>query len=497
MVLKLYNSLTRKKEEFIPFIPDKINVYTCGMTVYDVPHIGHARTYSTWDILLRYLRFLFPDHYILHVQNYTDVGHLTDDADEGEDKILKRAKARKLEPLELVDRYIRVFEDDMRELRVKMPNIAPRATGHISEMIELVQQLLDKNFAYETEKGIYFDVSQFPEYGKMAKIDLEAQKAGARVEVDDLKRNPSDFALFIKAPPSHIMKWPTPWGFIGYPGWHVECSAMAMKYLGETVDIHAGGIDHLTIHHPNERAQSESITGKPFARIWMHANFMTLNGEKMSKSTGNYISASEGIDRVGADLFRYYLVTASHYRTLDDFTFDKLEQKRDEYEKLQTMMAAVESLLRRRETSTMDSYSEEAEKFKKDFIEAMDDDLNTPKAMAVLFSFVTSLNNKLNKTANKLDLLNQLAKDYELFLSLAEILAIRPIPHHEQMDELLEILLDLRNEARKKKNFFEADIIREKILSMGFKVEDKPWGSHVVRLPPHLSQNREKSFKKD
>jgi cysteinyl-tRNA synthetase len=489
LVLKLYNSLTRKKEKFKPLHDDRITVYMCGPTVYDVMHIGHARTYSSWDILVRYLRYRYPDKKVIHVQNYTDVGHLTDDADEGQDKILERAKARKVEPMELVDYYTRLFEQVMMDLKINFPNISPRATGHISDMITFVQGLLEKGHAYETKKGIYFDVTTYPKYGELANLDLEAQQSGARIEVDELKRNPFDFALFIKAPEEHIMKWPTPWGWLGYPGWHIECSAMSMKYLGETLDIHGGGIDHLPIHHTNERAQSESLTGKQFVRYWLHANFMTLNGEKMSKSTGNYISAQDAINQIGKELLRYYLVSASHYRTLDDFTFSKLEQKREEFEKLLMTMANIESLLNKRKADQTEHYSPEAEKFKQHFILAMDDDLNTPKAMSVIFNFLNYLNSLLNKASKNGELLNQLAKDYQLFLELAKILQIEPL-EKEEFDYLLDNLLELRQEARKNKDFEMADKIRDIILERGYKVEDKPWGSHVIRLPkkPELSK---------
>lgn len=482
MVLKFYNSLTNKKEKFIPLHKDLITIYTCGLTVYDVPHVGHARTYSSWDTLIKYLRYRFPDHRVLRVQNYTDVGHLTDDADQGEDKIQKRAKLRKQDPMELVDYYIRRFEEVSQELRFEFPDISPRATGHISEMIQLVQKLLDNGHAYMTEKGVYFDVASYPAYGELANLNLEAQQAGARIEVDELKRNPYDFALFIKAPEEHIMKWPTPWGWEGYPGWHIECSAMSIKYLGDTLDIHGGGVDHLPVHHTNERAQSEGATGKKFVNYWLHANFMLLNGEKMSKSTGNFITAQDAIDRFGADLFRYYLVTASHYRTLDDFTFDKLEQKREEYERLVTSMANISSLLRLKPVDPAPDLSTQAAAFEKKFVAAMDDDLNTPSALAVIFDFVNYLNTLLNKANSKDDLRSQLAKDYELFLTLAGILSIQPIPRTEA-DTLLDEMLQLRQEARKNKNFQFADEIRDKILAQGFKVEDKPWGSHAIRLP--------------
>lgn len=482
LLLKLYNSLTKSKEEFKPIQSDRITVYTCGPTVYDVMHMGHSRTYSSWDILVRYLKFRYPDYKIMHVQNYTDVGHLTDDADAGEDKILERAKARKVEPMELVDYYTRQFENLMVALKINFPNITPRATAHISEMMVFVEKLVKKGIAYETDKGIYFDVSKYPKYGELANLKLDSQKSGARIEIDKLKRNPYDFALFIKAPEEHIMKWPTPWGWEGYPGWHIECSAMSIKYLGETIDIHGGGIDHLPIHHTNERAQSEALTGKKFVNYWLHANFMTLNGEKMSKSTGNYISAQEAVDKFGAELYRYYLASASHYRTLDDFTFTKLEQKRDEFEKLVTSMANVESLVSFKNPKLANYVSSEASKYEQEFKKAMDDDLNTPVAMSVIFNYVNYLNSLLNKATKNEELLSQLAKDFELFLSIAEILSIRPIPK-TSIDLLLKDLLKIRQEARKNKNFELGDSIRDLILEKGYKVEDKPWGSHVIRLP--------------
>jgi cysteinyl-tRNA synthetase len=427
------------------------------------------------------MKYRFPDHRIIRVQNYTDVGHLTDDADEGEDKITKRAKLRKQDPMELVDLYIRKFEEMSMALRFEFPDISPRATGHISEMIQLVQKLLDTKHAYMTDRGVYFDVSTYPAYSELANLNLDQQKSGARIEVDELKRNPYDFALFIKAPEEHIMKWPTPWGWFGYPGWHIECSAMSIKYLGETIDIHGGGVDHLPVHHTNERAQSEGATGKKFVNYWLHANFMTLECEKMSKSTGKFITAQDAIDRFGADLFRYYLVTASHYRSLDDFTFEKLEQKREEYEKLVTSMANIESLIRIKGANPTESFSSEATSFEKKFTEALDDDLNTPNAMAVLFEFGNYLNNLLSKANSKDDLRNQLVKDYEMFLTLASVLSIRPIPRTET-DVILDEMLQLRADARKNKNFALGDQIRDKILAQGYKVEDKPWGSHAIRL---------------
>ncbi|MHA2340023.1 MAG: cysteine--tRNA ligase [Candidatus Hodarchaeales archaeon] len=477
MTLKLYNSLSKSKEKFIPLAENKITLYTCGMTVYDVTHVGHAKTYSTWDILKKYLRYRFSDHKIIHVQNYTDVGHLTDDADEGEDKILKRAIRNKVNPMELVDKYIRSFEDDMRDLDIEFPNISPRATGHIVEMIDFVQQLLDKGVAYETERGIYFDITKYPQYAEFTNINLEKQKTGARVEEDKSKRNPFDFALYIKSPKDHIMQWETPWGWQGYPGWHIECSTMAMKYLGENLDIHTGGIEHLSIHHPNERAQSEALTEKKWVNIWLHANHMTLNGEKMAKSTGNYISTRDAINKYSANFLRYYLIVGSHYRSQEDFTVEKISQKWEEFQKILTLMSSLEMIRQSKQIQKNElGSSETALQLKKKFLEAMDDDLNTPLAGNFILKFVNHLNKILeSKTIN----FHNLFSDYKIFLEIASLLVIKP-PEKSKEHELVNLLIEMRKEARKSKEYQKADEIRDKITKLGYKLEDKPWGTIAI-----------------
>ena len=484
MPLKLYNSMTRKKEVFEPLSTDIIKIYTCGQTVYDKAHIGHMRTYSFWDILKRYLQYRFPAARILHVQNYTDVGHLTDDADQGEDKIVKRAIMNRKDPMELVDTYIRLFEDDLRRLRVSMPDIAPRATGHIIEMISLVQRLLERGFAYETPKGIYFDVSRFPDYGKLAGFRPEEQMAGARIDIDSYKRSPNDFALFIRASPEHLMQWLTPWGWSGYPGWHIECSAMSMKYLGRTFDIHGGGIDHLSLHHPNEQAQSEAVTGVPLATFWLHANHLTLEGERMAKSTGHYISAKDAIDEYGADRLRFFLVTASHYRSQDDFTREKFKQKSDEFMSILTPMASAQMLgPDSNGIANEPQFSENAKGLRDEFIEAMDDDLNTPLAAKILLKYIGWLNSLLIRYAreNDKEVLSTFRKDHSLFVEIAKTLAIEP-RNREAIDEAIDALLKLRALSRQQKNFSQADEIREKVTKLGFRIEDKPWGTIVVRM---------------
>ncbi len=464
--------MTKKKEEFIPLVEGKVGMYTCGQTVYDDLHIGNARTYSNWDVIARYLRY--KGYEVLHIQNFTDVGHLVSDADWGDDKIVRRAAERHMHPMELVENQIADYFQDMANLKIKRPNIMPRATGHISEMIDLVKALLEKGYAYETPSGIYFDISKFPDYGKLSGVDLTQQQVGARVEVDKHKRNPLDFALWIKADPSHIMQWNSPWGS-GYPGWHLECSVMSMKYIGETLDIHGGGKDHLGTHHPNERAQSEAYTGKQFVRYWLHSEFLNMESEtgkaaKMSKSKGLFITARELIDKYGGDLVRFYLITA-HYRSPLTFSERALLQAKESFVKLKTTFALVHSVLKN-ESIEVGNLSSEALKFKEEFEDAMDDDFNTPKALSVLFAFSTHLNKQVEDNAEK----SGLKADYELFLKLAKVLAIEPSPTTSK-DQLIEWLLELREEARQKKNFELADRIRVALGKLGYVIEDKPWGA--------------------
>ncbi len=472
MVLKVYNSMTRKKEEFIPLVEGRIGIYTCGQTVYDDMHIGNARTYSNWDVVVRYLRY--KGYHVLHVQNFTDVGHLVSDADWGEDKIIRRAAERQIHPMELVENYIADYFRDTADLNIKRPNIMPRATGHISEMMDLVKALIEKDYAYETSSSIYFDISKFPDYGKLSGVDLTQQQAGARVETDPEKRHPLDFALWIKADPTHIMQWTSPWGN-GYPGWHLECSVMSMKYIGETLDLHGGGKDHLGTHHPNERAQSEAYTGKQFVRYWLHSEFLNMESEtgeaeKMSKSKGTFVTARDLIDKYGGDLVRFYLISA-HYRSPLTFSERMIQQARENLAKLQTTFALVRSALKDTSNKATEP-STEVLLFKEQFEEAMDDDFNAPKALSVLYAFSTHLNKLVEGNAQPSTYL----ADYNLFLKLSETLAIEP-PEITGEAQLIEWLLELRQNARKQKNYELGDQIRDALGSLGYVIEDKAWGS--------------------
>ncbi|MHA1167254.1 MAG: cysteine--tRNA ligase [Candidatus Hodarchaeales archaeon] len=465
--LLIFNSLTRQKEEFVPLVEGRVSVYTCGQTVYDDLHIGSVRTYSNWDVIVRFLRYQGYD--VTHVQNFTDVGHLTSDADTGEDKIVKRARERQMDPMELVETKIRDYFRDTDELNINRPNISPRATQHIIEMQQLVKQLLDKGFAYETDSAIYFDVNKFSSYGKMAGFRLEDQQAGARIDVDPNKRNPHDFALWIKAPEEHIMKWESPWG-LGYPGWHIECSVMSMKYLGQTFDIHGGGVDHLSIHHPNERAQSEAATGKTFARWWLHSEFVTMKNAKMSKSTGKFIRAREVIDKFGAGLVRFFL-TQSHYRSRVDYTEDLIKQLQLTYTKIITAIQTAKKRLIDIENSSR-TPSEEALKFKKEFIFAMNDDFNFSLAWKSLHTFTAYINKQSNEKQPDLE---QLKADFDLYLELLGVMGFI-IPEETNEDNLIKLLIELRNRAREKKDYEQADYIRKELSKLGVTLEDKTFG---------------------
>ncbi|MCK4283823.1 MAG: cysteine--tRNA ligase, partial [Candidatus Brocadiae bacterium] len=319
-MLKVYNSLGRELEEFKPLREGFIGIYVCGPTVYGHSHIGHAKSYVSFDVIVRYLRYRFPHHRVRYVQNITDVGHLTDDADMGEDKVGLRARELGIEPMEVVETFTRSYFEDMDALNVLRPDISPRPSGHIPEQIEIIRNLLDRGHAYEVNGSVYFDVSSWPQYGRLSGRSVDDQIEGTRVESSEEKRHPADFALWKRAEPGHVMRWSSPWGE-GFPGWHLECSVMATKYLGETADIHGGGIENMFPHHENEIAQSEAATGKPFVRCWLHNGMVTVEGQKMGKSLGNFITLKDAfageppLDQPVRPLVMRYFVLTSHYRS--------------------------------------------------------------------------------------------------------------------------------------------------------------------------------------
>ena len=486
MGLKLYNSLARSREEFKPLKKGQVGVYVCGPTVYGHAHLGHAKSYVSFDILVRYLRYL--GYSVTYVQNITDVGHLTDDADEGEDKLVVAAKKEKKHPMALAEFYTASFFEDMDKLGCVRPDISPRASGHIIEQIELVKVLLEKGYAYEVNGSVYFDVSKFADYGKLSGRNVEDMQAGVRVEVSPDKKNPVDFALWKKAEPNHIMQWPSPWG-MGYPGWHLECSVMSMKYLGETIDIHGGGLENQFPHHECEIAQSEAANGVQFVRYWVHNNMVTVDSQKMGKSLNNFITLKQAFSGVHERLTRSYdpmavrqLILQSHYRSPLDFSDAALFAAQSGYEKITGTVIRVRQMCNSAPEGEVDKKAaKQLKEVKGKFEEAMNDDLNTSVALSVLFELVRFANGLLEGeavTKGTLDAVN------ELFLRLGGdcIGIVRESYDNTQItvserDKLVKILIEQRADARRRKDFAAADSIREKLEEAGIVLEDKPEGT--------------------
>ena len=304
MPLKVFNTLTRTKEDFVPLRPGRVGMYVCGPTVYGHSHLGHAKSYISFDVILRFLRH--SGYTVLYVQNITDVGHLTDDADEGEDKLAKQSRLEFVHPMQVAETYTRSYFEDMDALNIVRADIAPRASGHITEQLSMILRLVESGFAYEVDGSVYFDVTRFRDYGKLSGRRIDEQEAGARVEINPAKKHPGDFALWKKAEKGHIMRWPSPWGE-GFPGWHIECSAMSMKYLGESFDIHGGGLENQFPHHECEIAQSEAYSGKPYVKYWLHNNMVTVDGRKMGKSLGNFLTLKDAFKKWQPEVIRFFV----------------------------------------------------------------------------------------------------------------------------------------------------------------------------------------------
>lgn len=460
----LYNSLTRKKQKFIPLNPPEITLYTCGPTVYNFAHIGNFKTYIFEDILKRTL--ILAGFKVRHVMNITDVGHLTSDADEGEDKMELAAGREKKSAFEIAEFYTRAFFEDFHTLNCLAPDLKCKATEHITEMVEFIKKLEKKGYTYKTKDGIYFDTSKFDNYGLLVGIShIEGIRKGERVEFKD-KKNPTDFALwkFSSENAKRRMQWSSPWG-TGFPGWHIECSAMAMKYLGETLDIHCGGEDHIAVHHTNEIAQSQALSGKTFARFWMHGKFLVVkNSVKMAKSESNFLTVKtlrgKGYDPLA---FRYLCLTA-HYRTQLEFDWRTLDFASVSLNKLKNFTA---DLIKKTNAPAGDiSKSDSPTGFKKDFTSALYDDLNTPKALAVLWQVIKSA--KL-KDAEKLAFILYADKIFGLKLT-------EPKKIQELAPDIIELIKE-RELARKNKDYETSDEIREKLAKKGIFIEDTPGGT--------------------
>jgi cysteinyl-tRNA synthetase len=475
MPLYLTNSLTRTKEEFKPIADDVVRIYVCGPTVYGLSHLGHAKSYVSFDVIVRYLRY--SGYKVTYVQNITDVGHLTDDADEGEDKIAKQARLDKLHPMQVVELYTKAYFEDMDAMNVLRPDISPRATGHIPEQIEMTQQLLEKGFAYEVNGSVYFDVSKDPSYGKLSGRVVEDAESGTRVDVKSEKKHPADFALWKKAEPNHIMQWHSPWG-LGFPGWHIECSAMSMKYLGETFDIHGGGMDNQFPHHECEIAQSESATDKPFVKYWMHNNLVTVYGKKMGKSLGNFITLKDAYKKFEPIVIRFFILQ-SHYRSTLDFSEQAIEGSAKGLEKLRSTVARLRGEIEKKRTGSLD-FKERLKDYRKRFFDAMNDDFNAPLAIGVLFELVRETNELLSDAQNASG--EFLEKLNEFFTTASEtVLGITLTAETASSagleSSLVDLLIASRNEARKAKQFALSDKIRDDLKAIGIVIEDTKEGT--------------------
>lgn len=458
--MKIYNTLTRQKEEFKPNKEGEVRMYSCGPTVYNYAHIGNLRAYLFMDNLRRVLKY--NGYKLKHVMNITDVGHLVSDADEGEDKMMKAARREKKDPYEIAEFYMNAFFNDLKELNVDKPEIIARATEHIKIMEEYVKKIIENGYTYHTDDTIYFDTSKLDKYGVLSNRKVEEQKAGARVEFDSGKKNISDFALWIKAPENHIMKWDSFFGKC-YPGWHLECSAMGYEYLGDNFDIHTGGIDHIPIHHENEIAQSKGFSGKIPANYWMHVNFMLVNGEKMSKSLGNVYTLSD-LKEKGYEPFDFkMLMFTSTYRNQINFTWDSLDSAKVSLQRLR------EGYLKELD-GTDEVSKEEIKDYENRFLEAINDDLNMPIAMSVVWDVI--------KNPKK-------AKAFrDLLLKFDEVLGLDLKNYQKQDDKLPDEVLDLvskRDEARASKNWAESDRIRDLLVEKGYQVQDTKDGTVVKK----------------
>ena len=463
MSLKLYNTLTKQKEEFKPLEGNEVRIYTCGPTVYSFAHIGNFRAYVFMDTLRRVLK---ENGYTLkHVMNITDVGHLESDADEGEDKMEKAARKENKDPYEIAAYYTDIFFRDMGRLHIERPEIIAKATEHISDMLEFVKILVKNGYAYETSRAIYFDISKLDKYPVLSNRNLDDQIAGARVDVDPEKRNPYDFAVWIKAPENHIMKWESPWG-LSYPGWHLECSAMGRKYLGDEFDIHTGGVDHIPTHHENEIAQSKGCTGHIPAKRWMHVEFLQVDGGKMSKSLGNTYTLDQllekGIEPLAYKMFCY----TAHYRTKLNFTFEGA-------------LSTQKALNRLREgylthlQSNEKIDEEEIKEYKQRFLDAVNDDLNMPLAMGIVWEVVR--NNKKSKQFADLLL------EFDRILGLDLENSKKYLEEQEKVELPKEILdlVELRKIARENKDWAESDRIRDLLKEKGYTIKDTKEGQII------------------
>jgi cysteinyl-tRNA synthetase len=465
--MRIYNTLTRKKEEFVPIDEDEIKIYVCGPTVYNYFHIGNARPFVVFDTLRKYLTYRGKN--VKFVQNFTDV----------DDKIINKAREEGVKAGEVSEKYIEEYYKDARALNVEKASVHPKVTENMDEIISFVQGLIDKGYAYEVDGDVYYSTRKFPDYGKLSKQNIEDLESGARIEVEEKKQDPLDFALWKAQKTEDELAWKSPWG-MGRPGWHIECSVMSTKYLGETIDIHAGGQDLTFPHHENEIAQTEAQTGKPFANYWMHNGYITIDNEKMSKSKGNFFTVRDILKDYEGEVMRFFLLSG-HYRSPINFSRELMDQAKNALGRMQNAKNNLKHLAEKGNGSVTEEEAKSYEdllKYREKFISAMDDDLNTADAISVIFELIKDIN-----TATKNGATKEFAEKCLSFLDeLTAVLGLlRESDEDNSLDDEIQKLVDERQAARKAKNFARADEIRDLLNAKGITLEDTPQGIRVIR----------------
>lgn len=465
MAIQIYNTLTRRKEPFVPLEEGKVKMYVCGPTVYNYIHIGNARPAIVYDTVRRYLQYKGFD--VKYVSNFTDV----------DDKIIKAANELGEEVSELTERFIKAYFEDITALGCKKADVHPRVTEHMDDIIEFIKVLINKGYAYESQGDVYFRTRKFKGYGKLSHQSINDLKVGARIEAGEKKEDPLDFALWKAAKPGEI-HWSSPWGE-GRPGWHIECSVMARAHLGDTIDIHAGGQDLTFPHHENEIAQSESYTGKLFARYWMHNGYININNEKMSKSLGNFVLVHDIIQKIDPQVLRFFMLSV-HYRHPINFSEELIESARSGLERLRTAYSNLQHRLKSTTNLAENSelYLEKIDELKKQFEKEMDDDFNTANGISVLFELARTSNTYVNETNTDEKVLKAFIETFEV---LSGVLGIKLAVEMEILDEEIEKLIEERNIARKNRDFKRADEIRDQLLSMNIILEDTRQGTRWKR----------------
>ncbi len=491
-MLTIYNTLTNQKEKFIPLHKGEVSFYSCGPTVYDYAHIGNLRTYLLADVLKRVLEL--NGYKVKHVMNITDVGHLTADdigqADAGDDKMLKAMKRERKTPEAIASFYEKAFRQDIEKLNIEKANFYPRATEHVAEMIKIIQTLLKKGYAYEKNGNVFYDVDKFKKYGRLSNKNLSELKHGARLEDHPDKKHPYDFALWLKAPKDHLLQWDSPWGK-GYPGWHIECSAMSMRYLGKTLDIHSGGEDNIFPHHENEIAQSEAYSGETFANFWVHPRHLLVDGKKMSKSAGNFYTLADIVEKGYSPMAFRLLVLGSHYRSNLNFTWTSLQQAEKNLQKIETFLREIKKMAEENKVEVSNLSERERNEFLKisignvkpkhcldKFVLAVNDDLNTPLALSLVYRFIKEVRKVPRLTPEQIKAILVFWEKVNKVLGLKFDFTEKDGP--KKIPATVKLLLEKREKARQQKNFPLADELRKKIEKKGYLVEDTPEGT-VVR----------------